>query len=68
MTAPSLTPGIHTVIVDARLFVPGQPLFDVPKGCVIQGVEYPVFRPDGYVEFRVRVGVGKKPVAPKGDA
>lgn len=57
MTAPPLTPGVHTVIVDGWLFRPGQPLFHVPAGTVITEVTPLAFRPDGYVEFRVRVGV-----------
>ena len=57
MTAAPLTPGVHTVIVDGWLFRPGQPLFQVPAGTVITEVTPLTFRPDGYVEFRVRVGV-----------
>jgi hypothetical protein len=55
MTAP-LTPGTHTVIVDARLFVPGQPLFEIPDGNVVTEATWLTMRPDGHVEFRVRVG------------
>lgn len=65
MTAAPLTPGTHTVIVDARLFVPGQPLFEIPDGNVVTGATPMTMRPDGYVEFRVRVGV-KKAVDTKG--
>jgi len=63
MTAP-LTPGVHTVIVDGWLFRPGQPLFQVPAGTVITEVTPLTFRPDGYVEFRVRVGARTAPSLP----
>lgn len=63
MTTP-LTPGVHTIIVDSRLFVPGQPLFHVPEGTVITGATWLTLRPDGHVEFRVTVG-GKRTKQPK---
>lgn len=47
------------MIVDGWLFRPGQPLFQVPAGTVITEVTPLAFRPDGYVEFRVRVGEKK---------
>ena len=54
MTAPPV-PGVHTIILDPRLFIPGAPLFHVPEGYAITGATPVRWTRGGHVEFRVVV-------------
>lgn len=59
MTAAPPIPGLHTVIVDPRLVIAGEPLFSVESPMTILGVTPWRWHPSGHVEFRVLVGVKK---------